>query len=295
VLPIGHGWNLAIVSLGLAIGFVALLMWSGFSVALQINQLIHTLNQQLQSLEQEMAAFGLAPAAAKDGSASISDVVRFLFPNPNQLFGEAQSAFGQTIGGVGDAIIIVLIGAFVAADPVTYRRNFVELLPLRQRRRVSIVLDESAKLMRRWLIGQFAAMLLLAVLTWLMLAAMRVPSAALLGILAGLLEFIPYLGAILGAGPILLVALPLGTTTLLITLGLYALIHLVVGNIISPLIQKRTVHLAPATALASLTLFGVLFGIASVAVANPVVIAVRHAIIRLRELPADAAPEAANP
>ena len=87
--------------------------------------------------------------------------------------------------------------------------------------------------------------------------------------------------------PILLLTLPLGNFTLWVTLGLYAVIHFVVGNIMVPMMQKRTLDLPPAVALASLAIFGVLFGLASVAVATPVVVAIRHAVLRLRELPAD--------
>ena len=283
LLPISRGWNLAIVSLSMAIAIAGLLVWSGFSIALQINDLVDALNRQLHSLEQGMAELGFAPASESRTTASISDLVRFLFPNPHQLFGEAQSAFTVTLGGVGEAIIVVLIGGFVAADPISYRRGIVELLPLRYRQPTGLILDETAMFLRRWLIGQLGAMLVLAILTWIMLVAMGVRSPLLLGIQAGLFDFIPYLGAVIGAGPILLMALPLGTTTLLTTLGLYAVIHIGVGYVVMPLIQKQAVQLAPAWTLASLILFGVLFGVASVAVATPIAAAIRHAVLRLQQ------------
>jgi predicted PurR-regulated permease PerM len=257
------------------------------SVALQIDQFVQALNKQLQSLEQSVANLGLVPGKEHGEPVTIGDLAHILFSNPNQLFGEAQNAFSRTIGGVGDAVIIVLIGVFVAADPLTYKHHFVELLPLRQRKRVGLLLDESATILRRWLVGQFAAMLLLAILTAIMLVAMGVPSPMLLGIQAGLFEFIPYLGAVVGALPILLLALPLGTFTLWVTLALYAVIHFAVGNVVVPRMQKRTLDLPPAVALAALALFGVVFGLASVAVATPLVVAIRHAYLRLRELPAD--------
>jgi predicted PurR-regulated permease PerM len=287
LLPIHRHWNLTIVCLGLAVAVVGFLVWSGLSVALQIDQFVQALNKQLQSLEQSVANLGLVPGKEHGEPVTIGDLAHILFSNPNQLFGEAQNAFSRTIGGVGDAVIIVLIGVFVAADPLTYKHHFVELLPLRQRKRVGLLLDESATILRRWLVGQFAAMLLLAILTAIMLVAMGVPSPMLLGIQAGLFEFIPYLGAVVGALPILLLALPLGTFTLWVTLALYAVIHFAVGNIVVPMMQKRTLDLPPAVALAALALFGVVFGLASVAVATPLVVAIRHAYLRLRELPAD--------
>jgi predicted PurR-regulated permease PerM len=287
VLPIHRHWNLTIVCLTLAVAVTGFVVWSGLSVALQIDQFVQALNRQLQALEQSVAGLGLIPGKEHGEPATIGDLARILFANPNQLFGEAQNAFSRTIGGIGDAVIIVLIGVFVAADPLSYRHHFVELLPLRQRKRVGLLLDETATILRRWLVGQFAAMLLLAIFTGIMLMVMRVPSPLLLGVQAGLFEFIPYLGAVVGAVPILLLALPLGNFTLWVTLGLYAVIHFVVGNIILPMMQKRTLDLPPAVALASLAIFGVLFGLASVAVATPVVVAIRHAVLRLRELPAD--------
>ena len=287
VLPIRRHWNLTIVCLGLAVAVVAFLVWSGFSVALQIDQFVQALNRQLQSLEQTMVARGLIPGKEGGGTASIGDLARLMLSNPNQLFGEAQGAFSRTIGGLGDAVIIILIGIFVAADPLAYRHHMVELLPLGQRKRVGLLLDETATILRRWLVGQFAAMVLLAILTGIALMVLRVPSPLLLGVQAGLFEFIPYLGAVVGAIPILLLALPLGSVTLWTALGLFAVIHFAVGNVMVPMIQKRTLDLPPAVALASLAIFGVLFGLASVAVATPVVVALRHAVLRLRELPAD--------
>ncbi len=287
VLPIHRHWNLTIVCVGLVVAFVALLVWSGFSVALQIDQFVQALNRQLQALEQTMVARGLIPGKEGGGTASVGDLARLMLSNPNQLFGEAQGAFSRTIGGLGDAVIVILIGIFVAADPLAYKHHMVELLPQGQRKRVGVLLDETATILRRWLVGQFAAMVLLAILTGIVLVVLRVPSPILLGIQAGLFEFVPYLGAVVGAVPILLLALPLGSFTLWTALGLYAVIHFAVGNVMVPMIQKRTLDLPPAVALASLAIFGVLFGLASVAVATPFVVALRHAILRLRELSAD--------
>jgi predicted PurR-regulated permease PerM len=282
LLPIRRGWNFAIVSVVITIVIAGLLVLSGFSIAQQVNALVQVLGQQLQELERSVAELGVAPLGeSADGSAA-GHLARFLFPNLHQLFGEAQSAFTLALGGIGEAMIVVLIGGFVAADPAAYRCGIIELMPLRYRERVGTILDETALFLRRWLIGKLAAMLLLAVLTWIMLFAIGVPNALLLAIQAGLFNFIPYLGAVIGGVPILLMALPLDNATLLLTLVLFTVIHVGVGYVVVPLIQKQAVHLPPALTLASLILFGVLFGVASVAVATPLVAAIRHAFLRGR-------------
>ena len=297
ILPIHRGFNLAIVSIAIALALAGLMFWSGFSVATQINDLVRALNQQLHALEKGMAALGVTSSAGGAGGGShsvIGQVSRLLFPNPNQLFGEARNAFTLAVGGIGEAVIVVLIGLFVAVDPALYRRGIVELMPAHRRVEAALILDETALYLRRWLVGQLAAMLLLAVLTTIMLAAAGVPNPVLLGIQAGLFNFIPYLGAIIAGAPILLMTLPLGTTTLLIVLGLYTVIHVGIGYAVMPLIQKEAVHLPPALTLASLVLFGVLFGVASVAVATPLVAAIRHAALRMQYFPSAAAAERAE-
>jgi predicted PurR-regulated permease PerM len=101
---------------------------------------------------------------------------------------------------------------------------------------------------------------------------------------------VPYLGAIVGGVPILLIALPLGGTTTAIALGMYTLIHMVVGYGYAPNEQKHMVRLPPAWTLASLMLFGALFGVASVAVAAPIVATIRHAVRRLQGMTPATAP-----
>jgi predicted PurR-regulated permease PerM len=283
--PLRRSWNLAIVSVTIAIVATGLLFWSGFSVAQQISDLVHALNQQLRVVERGMAELGFTPGATV-GSTPIGHLGRLLFPNWRQLFGEARSAFTLAIGGIGQALIAVLIGLFVALDPDAYGRGIVELMPERQRAATAIVLNETALYLRRWLIGQLVIMLLLAVLTTIMLFSLGVPSSAPLGVLAGLFNFVPYLGAILAGAPILLMTLPLGATKVLIVLGLYTIIHVGVGYAVTPVIQKQAVHLPPAVTLASLVLFGALFGFAGVALATPLVAAIRHAVLQLQHLPA---------
>ncbi|HEY6983874.1 AI-2E family transporter [Reyranella sp.] len=282
LLPVGRAWNVAIVSVAIALAAAGLLVWGGLSVAGKIHAFLDTLGGEVQALEGNIESFVTALSVGHRDAQAAGHVARFLLPDPERLFGEARGALVLALGGIGEAVVVALIGVFVAANPPAYRAVLVELLPERQRARAALALDAAAHFLRRWLVGQLAAMLLLAALTWAMLAALAVPNALLLALVAGLLNFVPYLGAVVGGGPILLMALPLGLTHTAIVLGLYTVIHVGVGYIVVPLIQKHAVHLPPALTLASLILFGALFGLASVAVATPLVAAARHAFLRLR-------------
>ena len=282
VVTIGRGWALATASVLIAIVILGLFVWSGFSFASQIGELVASLTRELQALENQIAALGVTPSEQSQNHGA-GELGRLLLPNLRQLFGEAGGAFVATLGIVGNAVVVALIGLFVAVNPSAYRRGVIEMLPLHNRHRIGHILDEIAHALRRWLIGQLIAMVLLAFLTWIMLVALGIPSPVLLALQAGLFNFIPYLGAVVGAAPILLMALPLGLSTTLIALSVFTVIHAGMGYLLMPIIQKRAVDLPPALTLASLLIFAVLFGVASVAVATPLVAAIRMAILMWRE------------
>ncbi len=101
------------------------------------------------------------------------------------------------------------------------------------------------------------------------LLLLGVPAPYALGVVAGLLTFIPYLGAVAAGVPAVLVAITVGWTTALWTVGVYTACHLVEGYIVAPLVQRRLIHLPPALTILSMTVMGALFGILGVILGTP--------------------------
>ncbi|MFO3797265.1 MAG: AI-2E family transporter [Anaerolineales bacterium] len=132
-----------------------------------------------------------------------------------------------------------------------------------------------------WLVSQLILMTLVAVSVSLYLMAVGAPYALLLGLLAGLLNFIPFLGPILAGIPILLAVVTEGATTIMIVMGGFLIIQWIEGYLIAPFIQHRIIRLAPAISLAFLTVMGALFGGLGVALATPVLAVVRVMTIEL--------------
>jgi predicted PurR-regulated permease PerM len=155
--------------------------------------------------------------------------------------------------------------------------------PRRRRAFVSDLLIEIVHALRWWLLGQLIAMAVIGVTTGVVLTLLGVPGAVLLGIQAGLLNFIPYLGAFLAAIPILLAAASQGMTTLVWVAVAYVVIQIIEGYIMTPLILKRTVHVPPVVTLASLMIFGALFGSPGLAMATPLAAALRVIVLRLQD------------
>ncbi|MDR6139797.1 hypothetical protein QE438_003101 [Pseudoxanthomonas sp. SORGH_AS 997] len=111
-------------------------------------------------------------------------------------------AFVMSAGrGVTDAVLMVVGGLYLAAQPDLYRRGVLRLLPLDQRPVADEALSSSGKALRAWLGGQLLAMAVIGTLTGLGLWALGVPVALGIGLLTALLDFIPIVGRGAGGDP----------------------------------------------------------------------------------------------
>jgi predicted PurR-regulated permease PerM len=132
------------------------------------------------------------------------------------------------------------------------------------------VLRASARTLRNWLVAQLIAMSAVGTLTALGLWLAGVPLAFALGLIAGLLAFIPNIGPIIAIAPALLLAFPEGLTTLLVVLAIYIGVQALESYVITPLLQQEKVSLPPALVISTQLLFGVLFGILGLMLATPI-------------------------
>ncbi|QGZ37897.1 putative PurR-regulated permease PerM [Pseudoduganella flava] len=186
-----------------------------------------------------------------------------------QLVPNAGLFFTGLMGALGNAVIILFVGVYFAAQPHLYIDGLVTLVPPRKRARAREVMDELGRTLARWLLGKAASMLLVGVASAAGLALLGVPLALILGLIAGLLDFIPYLGPLMAGVPAVLIAFSDSPQQALYVVLLFGAIQLAEGYLLSPLIEKRTVSLPPALTIVMQLLFGALFGMAGVALATP--------------------------
>jgi predicted PurR-regulated permease PerM len=182
------------------------------------------------------------------------------------------------IAGLADfveaSLVILVVGIFGAANPALYRHGLLRLVPPRHRRRAEVTLDAVGFNLRHWLLPQFVLMIAIGTTCALGLWLIGVPQALTLGVIAGILEMVPYVGAWLAAVPAALIALLLGPEYVVYTLGLYLLLHLAEAYVLAPLIQQRAVHLPPALTLVAQVLLGKMLGILGLFVAAPLAVVV---------------------
>jgi predicted PurR-regulated permease PerM len=167
------------------------------------------------------------------------------------------------------ALVAIFVGLFGAANPRLYTDGIVSLTPLRHRERMRELLGELGYTLRWWLVGQGFAMLVIGVSTTIVLLLFGIPLALVLGLIVGLLGFIPYLGPIVGLVPVALVAGTEGATTLLWVLVAYTGVQMLEGYVATPMIHERTVYLPPVFTIVMQVLLGVVLGIKGIVLATP--------------------------
>jgi predicted PurR-regulated permease PerM len=166
-------------------------------------------------------------------------------------------------------LTIFFVGLFAAANPQLYKDGLVHLAPLRHRPVVRELIGEISYTLRWWLIGRGIAMLMVGVTTGVVLGLLGIPFALLMGILAGLLTFIPYLGPIAAGVPIVLFALLEGPQQALWVFLAYTAIQQVEGNVLDPIIMHKLIYIPPVLTIVMQVLMGVVLGIMGVVMATP--------------------------
>jgi predicted PurR-regulated permease PerM len=276
VLPIARGWRLLLTIL-LGFGFIGWVFWfAGTTIAAQFEDLRIVVTAQFGRLMEFAGSLGLVPKGppANLGSQLLGSV------------GRLTSAVGSAIGAATSVIAMIVIGIFLAAEPKIYDRGIAWMLPLRHRTGFYRIAEHVGFTLRRLLFGRLVGMLFEGVFTWFMLMLGGVPMAALLGLVTGVLAFIPNIGAITSGVLMVAVGFSAGPQTGIYAIFVYFLVQNIDGYLVLPYIARKTVDLAPAIVLAMQLLMGALFGILGVLFADPILAALKVVLVDLSNRPA---------
>jgi predicted PurR-regulated permease PerM len=276
VLPLSRPWRLTLVLLLLTALAGLGLVWGIGKLPEQTRLLLKVMDTQLHVLQQHLLTYGVELLGPEWGR----DFAQWLFSDQSRLFSHAQIVLGGASSVLTSALVIIFLGILFAFDPASYRDSVVMLVRPSHRARTRAVMDEMGKVLRLWFVGQLFRITLMTLCTWAALYLLGLPGPFILGLQAGLSNFIPYLGPIVAAIPIALVAMPLGGSLLIWAVVIYTIIQSIEGYVIGPLIQRRAVETPPAWTLVAIVILGALFGVMGIALAMPLVAVARVAIIR---------------
>lgn len=269
-------WNeglcVAISIIGTIVIVSGLFWLIGFKIQSQIAELIETLPKTIENAKSTLNDSTIGSMLVDEASSKKSLEKAKVF---------AGKFFQSTFGGVGDIYVVLFIGIFFTISPKTYVQGLVQLIPKRGREKGNQVLDRLSEQLLKWLGGKLISMFVVFVLTSVGLAIIGVPLWLVLGILAGLLSFIPNFGPLLGYIPAVLIALMQSPQTALFVTGLYILIQFIESNFITTYIQKQLINMPPALILIAQLIMGVLTGAWGLVLATPLTVIV---IVLVQEL-----------
>lgn len=266
------GASLAVAILLIIAAFVATFALFGAEIARQAEAISEALPAAFDETRRLAGNMGLSAWL----DARIEDISR-----GSVLDGKLSGVLFSVGDGLANLVILLVGGIFLAARPGLYRTGLIKLVPPANRGDAATALDDCRRALGLWLKGRLLAMLMVGVLTAAGLWLIGIPSYLALGLLAALLEFIPFFGPILAAVPAILLALLVGPTEALLVLILFLVIQQLEGNLISPIIQHHAVKLPPAMLLFALLAFGILFGLLGVVLAEPLTVAIFVLVKRL--------------
>ena len=262
ILPIGRGWRLAIVLITalLFIGYTFYL--TGSSLAAQAQAMRTIVEGQVARIGGWIQQLGITTTPS-----DLKGIARQALGS----IGRVTQAVGTAAGAITAGVMMLVLAIFIAVEPKLYERGVAWMMPMDRRAHFYRIADKMGWTLRRLMFGRLIGMTVEGVGTWLLLWAGGVPMAGLLGILTGLLAFLPNIGAIVSGALIVLVGFSAGTDTGLYAVGVYLAVQIVDGYLIVPMVARRAVDLAPALVLAAQILMGALFGILGLFLADPLV------------------------
>lgn len=263
-VPLSPGWSLGVVVVILS-GLIGLGGWLlAPNIAEQTGQMMQSLAEARQQLEQRLARYDWAQRVLAQAP-SVDELIN----GQTNIFSRVTGIFSTSLGVLTNFAIVIVIGFYLAANPGSYSNGFVRLIPPDNRPRAREVLHTLGYTLRWWLVGRLSVMAVNGLLTALGLWLLDVPLAFTLGLLTGLLNFIPNLGPILAGIPAVLIGLTQGQTQAFYVLLLYIAVQNLEGFVFTPLVQQYTVSMPPALVILAQVLLGVLLGPLGVVLAVP--------------------------
>jgi len=305
-----HALRLSIVCLVLAGLLSGIVFLGGTTIAQQATVLSNTLKSQLvnvktflekQGIDTSFLDFGNQAATPADSSTAAAPgaAPTHNLPSAGALASSGGAIVSQTlkillgtVSAVGNFFIVLFLGLAFAAQPGVYRTGLLFMMPAKHRARATVIVDRIGDTLERWLIAQILTMAAVFFVTWIGLAIIGIDSSFILGIQAGLLAFIPTVGAILAGLIVVLASLASGWIATLSAFILFLGVHALESYVLTPIIQRQALDIPPATLFAFQILLGVVFGIWGLALALPLMAIAKVMIDHFKT--EDTAPEAAT-
>jgi predicted PurR-regulated permease PerM len=238
----------------------------GGGVIATITGLDETKPVRLETAPASDSVTVVVPATDQPASVSLRDRLLAQLGGATRYF---LPVLSSTLAVAAGLVLVLFLSIYLAIDPQLYRRGLVRLVPRENRPRAERVLSGIALTLRKWLVTQLIAMVVIGVVTTLVLLALKVRAAVPLGILAGLLEFVPTLGPILSALPAIAMGFVDSPEKALAVTVAYVGIQFLENHLLIPILMKEGIDIPPALTIVMQALMAIVFGFLGLLVAVP--------------------------
>lgn len=303
-VPRGIGASVVLLSL------FGSLLWGGWALSDQISGLVDTLPQVTQKLRQltqhdrgtvstieKVQRAAIEIEAAANETALASPVAR-----QRSLATASQAApaprldiraylLSGTLGALaflGQVVIVFFIALFLLASGNDFRRKMIKLAgPKLSQKKITIeTLDEITDQIQRYLLVQLGVSFAVGIATWLAFYALGVNQSAAWGVVAGITNLIPYVGALfVGAGSALVGLVQFGSVEMaLVVGGTSFVIHTLIGNLLTPWWMGRASRMSAVAVFIAVLVFGWLWGVAGLLLGVPILLVVKSICDRVEDL-----------
>lgn len=189
--------------------------------------------------------------------------------NINDLVAIASSTFGILLG----ILLVFVLTFYLVVEEKRLREGIAKILPNEQRNFFELVIPKVKKKTGQWLRGQLIIMFTVGLITYLVLEfVLNLPFALVLGVLAGLLEVIPFLGPMLSAVPSTIIAFAISPIHGVLTMVAYFVIQQIEGQILTPKIMARVAGINPVYSILAVIAGFELFGPVGAVLAIPLAV-----------------------
>jgi predicted PurR-regulated permease PerM len=310
VVRLPHGLRLTIVCVMLAGLLSGAVFLGGATIAQQATVLSNTIKSQLVSVKAFLEKNGIDASYLDIGSSNAAPpdssnppapgaTPTHTIPGASALASSGGAIVSQTLklllgtlSAVGNLFIVLFLGLAFAAQPGVYRKGLLYMTPARHRPRATVIVDRIGYTLERWLIAQMTTMFAVFTVTWIGLSIIGIQSSFILGVQAGLLAFIPTVGALVAGVIVVLASLASGWVAATSAFVLFLGVHAMESYVLTPLIQREALDIPPATLFGFQILLGVVFGIWGLALALPLMAIVKVMVDYFKDV--DLSPDAAK-
>jgi len=284
-MGLSHGVSILITMVGLLVvivlAFVLIIPAMVEQVSDLANELPDAFEQARDEYDRQAANHSWMPDVDWD-EITEGDVPDFL---TNQASNLSRNIFPflTGVGGViANLIVIIFISIFFVTDPANYLEGLLTMVPRGYRPRALDIFVSLGNTLRRWFIGQLISMLLSGTMITLATGIiLGLPNPLALGVISGMMEFVPNIGSLLAIVPAIIIALADDPGLVPWVIVTYLLVQQIQSNLIMPRIMTRQVNIPAAVVLIAQVMAAALFGFMGLVLAMPLAVLV---MVLVREI-----------